>query len=102
MNLFLPLVLVFSTLVFAQEETDFDQFVDEQKKENLSRETLKKNEVPSDQTSPKEGETKFDQILEKKKKKYFKDGDLKPRKQQGLIDPLIDATIEASQEGKKN
>ncbi len=102
MILVLSLVLVFSNLAFAQEETDFDQFVDEQKKENLSREASKKLETPSDQSSPIEGETKFDKILDKKKKKYFKDGDLKPRKQQGLIDPLIDATIEASQEGKKN
>lgn len=101
MKLIFCLMMAFSSLSFAQEETDFDKFVDQKKKENLSPETLEKLEPVKDETPPQDGETKFDQILDKKKKKYFNEKDLKPRKQQGLIDPLIDRTKDASEVGKK-
>ena len=101
MKLILCLMFVFSSLSFAQEETDFDKFVDQKKKENLSPETIRDLEPSKDETPPKDGETKFDQKLDKKKKKYFNKEDLTPKRDQGLIDPLIDGTKEASQEGKK-
>jgi hypothetical protein len=101
MKFFLCLIFILSSFSFAQEETDFDKFVDQKKKENLSQETLEKLEPVKDETPPQDGETKFDQLLDKKKKKYFNEKDLKPRKQQGLIDPLIDGTKDASEKGKK-
>ena len=99
MKFFLSLVLL-SSFAFA-EETDFDKFVDKQKKENLSEDSLKKLEPAKDEIPPKEGETKFDQKLDQKKKEYFKKEDLTPTKKQGLIDPLIDGTKDASEVGKK-
>ncbi len=93
MKYFLSLILL-SSFAFAEEETDFDKFVDKQKKENLSIETREKLEAKPD-IVPKDGETKFDQIMDKTLKNE------KPKRKEGLIDPLIDGTKEASQEGKK-
>ncbi len=93
MKFLFSLILV-STFSFAQEETDFDKFVDKQKKENISPETLEKLEAKP-KIVPKDGETKFDQIIDQNLKNE------KPRRKEGLIDPLIDGTKEATDSGKK-
>lgn len=90
-------ILCFALLLssaYAEEETDFDKFVDKQKAENLSPETREKLEATPD-IEPKEGETKFDRILDKALKNE------KPKRKEGLIDPLIDGAKEASDSGKR-
>ncbi len=94
MKLLLSFMILFSSVSFAQEETEFDKYVDKQKKENLSEETRKKLEATPD-IEPKAGETKFDRILDKALKNE------KPKRKEGLIDPLIDGAIEATDSGKK-
>ncbi len=94
MKHFFFLMIFCSSITFAQEETEFDKFVDKQKKENLSEETRKKLEAKPE-IEPKEGETKFDKVMDQ----TFKNE--KPKRKQGLIDPLIDGAKEASDSGKK-
>ncbi|MES2529326.1 MAG: hypothetical protein V4598_19720 [Bdellovibrionota bacterium] len=91
---FLLSLILLSSFSFAEEETDFDKFVDKQKKENLSIETREKLEAKPN-IVPKDGETKFDQIMDKTLKNE------KPKRKEGLIDPLIDGAKEASDSGKK-
>lgn len=82
-------LFMFCSFSFAQEETEFDKFVEKQKKENLSDETIKKLEAKPE-LLPNKGETKFDRLL---------DETLKPKenkRKKGLIDPLIDRAKEAS------
>ena len=96
MKLLLCLLLLTSFSFAQEEETEFDKFVDRQKRENLSEETRKKLEAKTELT-PREGETKFDRLLDK----TFKN-EKPPRKKKGLIDPLIDSAKEATDSGKKN
>ena len=81
---------------FAQEEveTNFDRKVDDLKKENLSEETRKKLEAKPE-IVPEEGQTKFDKIFDDTLKTK------KPKRKEGLIDPLIDGAKEATDAGKK-
>lgn len=92
MKYFLCALIFVSTLAVAEEETEFDKLVDKAKDGKVE---------PAKETPSKEGETKFDKLLDKKKKEYFKKEDLTPKKDEGLIDPLIDGAKEASQESKK-
>lgn len=93
MKILLSLILI-ANFSFAQEETEFDKTVDKLKKENLSEETRKKLEAKPDLT-PEKGETKFDRFIDQTLKNE------KPKRKEGLIDPLIDGAKEASEEGKK-
>ena len=81
MNFLLSLMILFSTLSFAQE-TEFDKTVEKLKKENLSEEAKRKLESKPEITP-----------------NGLKNERLK--RKQGLIDPLIDTAKEASDEGKK-
>lgn len=85
---------ILCSFALAEEETEFDKFVDQQKKENLSEKTRKELEARPDLT-PKAGETRFDRFIDKTLKSE------KPKRKKGLIDPLIDGAKEASEEGKK-
>lgn len=76
---FLFAFILLSTFAIAEDETEFDKFVEKQKKENLPPGTREKLE----------------------KKHEFIHPALKPKKNQGLIDPLIDKAKETSEEGKK-
>jgi hypothetical protein len=96
---FLIAFVLLTNLAIAEEETEFDKFVDKKKDEHLSKETQEKLK-PSPKTPPKKGETEFDSYVDKKKKEYIH-RDLKPKKDEGLIDPLIDGAKEATESGKK-
>lgn len=93
MKFFFTLILL-TTFAFAEEETVFDKKVEELKKENFSEETRKKLEQKVDLPEKKD-ETKFDQIIDKTLKSE------KPKRKEGLIDPLIDGAKEATDAGKK-
>lgn len=93
MKILIALFLL-NSFSFAQEETEFDKFVEKQKRENLSEETIKKLEAKPE-IVPNKGETKFDRLL---------DETVRPKenkRKKGLIDPLIDRAKEATDSGKK-
>lgn len=91
---FLFALILLSQIALAEDETEFDKFVEKQKKENLTEETRKKLEEKPHFPESK-NETKFDKFIDRTLKNE------KPKRHEGLIDPLIDGAKEASEAGKK-